>query len=156
MNGDRGPDALIEFSYVAATGSSTTGTTPVASPTVTYVYGVGTAPPTVPLGQSIVLTAAEEAAAPIAIQVEMVNLGSTGTTVSTAPATTSGTGGPPLVLDPSRQHRFTTTTPTTTGTTTTASGGDTVHNASRQHRFDHRPPRPPPQPRPRGAPRRRR
>ena len=89
VNGDRGPDALIEFAYVAGSGGTPTGSTPVTTRTVTYVYGVSSGGPTVPLGTSIILTAAQEAAAPIAIQVQTVSLGGTSASISTEPTIAS-------------------------------------------------------------------
>ncbi len=92
-NGDRGPDALIEFAYVPASGGTATGSTPVTTRTVTYVYGVGSGGATVPLGTSIILTAAEEAAAPVTISIQTVGLGGTSTPVSTGPSSASGSAG---------------------------------------------------------------
>jgi len=110
-NGDRGPDTLIEFAYVADSGGAATGSTPVTTRTVTYVYGVDSGGPTVPLGMSIILSAAEEAAAPIAIQVQTISLGGSSSSISTEPTIASGSGGQGA---------------TATGSTASQSAGDTV------------------------------
>jgi hypothetical protein len=75
--GDRGPDALIEFAYVPGSGSGSAGSspTPVASRTVAYLYGVSGGGALVPLGQSIILTAAEELGAPLSITIQSVGAG---------------------------------------------------------------------------------
>jgi hypothetical protein len=75
--GDRGPDALIEFAYVPGSGSGSAGSSPspVASRTVAYLYGVSGGGALVPLGQSIILTAAEELGAPLSIMIQSVGTG---------------------------------------------------------------------------------
>jgi hypothetical protein len=86
--GDRGPDALIEFAYVPDPTGGAAGSTPVPTRTVAYLYGPSGAGTMVPLGQSIILTAAEESGAPLAITIQTVGAGPGGPTVSNpAPGT---------------------------------------------------------------------
>jgi hypothetical protein len=77
--GDRGPDALIEFAYVPGSG----GSTPPTTRTVAYLYGLSGTGATVPLGQSIILTAAEETGAPLNIVIQSV--GGTGAPAGSNP-----------------------------------------------------------------------
>jgi hypothetical protein len=85
--GDRSPDALIEFAYLPDSGNGSTGSSPVTTRTVEYLYGLSGTGATVPLGQSIILTAAEESGSPLAITIQTVGAGAgTGAPAGSNPA----------------------------------------------------------------------